>query len=101
MKNNNKNKNKNTLDRLYDLYQEHLDYTTDESKIIRAKEQIAETVKSAEKYEDIECAVLDYGIAYERAGFRNGFIIATRILCECINTDHCIIRDIPENPFES
>lgn len=46
-------------------------------------------------------AVLDYGIAYERSGFRNGFIIATRILCECINTDHCIIKDIPENPFES
>lgn len=96
-----KTNNNNMLDTLYDLFQERLDYKMDQPEIIKAKEQIAAKVKNAETYEDIEYAVLDYGIAYEKSGFRNGFIIATRILCECINTDHCIIRDIPEYPFDA
>ncbi len=96
-----KNNDNNILNHLYDLFQGSMDYKIDEAEIIRAKEQITETVKSAEAYEDIECAVLDYGIAYERAGFRNGFIIAMRILSECINTDNRVIRDIPGSPFGS
>lgn len=92
--------NNNMLDTLYDLFQESMDYKIDEAEIIRAKKQIAEIVKSADSYEDIEYSILDYGIAYERAGFRNGFIIATRIMSECIN-DHCVIRDILECPSES
>lgn len=96
-----KNNDNSMINRLYDLFQESMDYKIDEFEIIKAKEQIAETIKSAEAYEDIEYAMLDYEIAYERTEFRNRFIIATRILCECINTNHCIIRDIPEYPFES
>ena len=94
-----KNNDNNMLNHLYDLFQGSMDYKIDEAEIIRAKEQITETVKSAEAYDDIEYAVLDYGIAYERAGFRNGFIIATRIFSYCINTDDRVITDIPGYPF--
>ena len=41
---------------------------------------------SGVKYEKMEPSILDYGIAYERAGFRNGFKTAVQILSECLNT---------------
>lgn len=99
-----KNNDNNMINRLYDLLQESMDYKIHESEILRAKEQITETLSSKKaniKYEDIEYAVLDYGIAYERAGFWNGFVIAVRIMSECISADYCAIRDIPECPSES
>ena len=34
---------------------------------------------------DKENAVLDYGSAYEKAGFRYGFVLAVRMMAQCIN----------------
>ena len=78
---------KNTLDQLYDMFQERLNYRLDELEIQRTRKKIMEIAEnSGVKYEKMESAVLDYGIAYERAGFRNGFRFAAQILAECLNT---------------
>lgn len=87
---------KNTLDTLYDMFQSKLDYRLDDQEIKRTRATVMKMTNDPQA----EYAVLDYGIAYERAGFRNGFRIAVQILSECINTG-CITDDIPENPFES
>lgn len=98
---------KNMLDQLYNMFQEKLDYRLDELEIQRTRKKIMETVEnSGIKYEKLEYTVLDYGIAYERAGFRNGFKIAVQILSECLNTsliaDNIPGLDLPNSlPFES
>lgn len=86
---------KNALDTMYNLLQEKLDYRLDEIEIQRTRRKIMEMAKNAGiEYEKIEYEVLDYGIAYERAGFRNGFKIAVQILSECLNTN-LTADDIP------
>lgn len=86
---------KNALDTMYDLLQEKMDYRLDEIEIQRTRRNIMETAKNAGiEYDKIEYEVLDYGIAYERAGFRNGFKIAAQILSECLNTN-LTTDDIP------
>lgn len=93
----------NMLDTLYNLFQEHLDYRLDEAEIKRTRNKIMELTQKAGIKEDMEYSVLDYGIAYEKAGFRNGFQIAARIFAECMDTDccGCGLDDGPEIPFES
>jgi len=99
---------KNTLDTMYNLLQEKMDYRLDEIEIQRTRRKIREATETAGiEYDKLECAVLDYGIAYERAGFRNGFRFAAQILSECMNssltTDNIPGSDpIPDTlPFES
>lgn len=87
---------KNMLDLLYDMFQEQLDYRLDDQEIKRCKEKLMKMADDPQA----EYAILDYGIAYERAGFRNGFVIAARILSECINTGR-IAESISGNLFES
>lgn len=87
---------KNTLDSLYDMFQEKLDYRLDDQEIKRAKKELMQKTSDPQA----EYAVLDYGIAYERAGFRNGFRIAVQIMAECITTGK-ITESLPENPFGS
>ena len=76
-------------------------------EIQRTRRNIKEIAETAGiKYDKIEYAVLDYGIAYERAGFRNGFRFAAQILSECmntsLNTDNIPGLDLPDTlPFES
>lgn len=91
----------NMLDTLYNLFQEQLDYKIDEAEIKRTRNQIMKLIQKTDIKEDMEYFVLDYGIAYEKAGFRNGFVIATRIFAECMTTGRCVLDKIPENPFES
>lgn len=79
---------KNALDTMYNLLQEKMDYRLDEIEIQRTRRKIMETAKNAGiEYEKIEYEVLDYGIAYERAGFRNGFKVAVQLLSECLNSN--------------
>ena len=86
---------KNALDTMYNLQKKKMDYRLDEINIQRARRKIMEMTKNAGiEYEKIEYEVLDYGIAYERAGFRNGFKIAAQILSECLNTN-LTADDIP------
>lgn len=64
-----------------------------------------ELIQKTDIKEDMEYFVLDYGIAYEKAGFRNSFVIASRIFAECMTTGRITERItdeyIPENPFVS
>ena len=87
---------KNVLDSLYDLLQEKLDYRLDDQEIKRTKDDLMKMISDPQA----EYAVLDYGIAYERAGFRNGFRIAAQIFAECLHTGK-ITEIISENPFKS
>lgn len=87
---------KNILDSLYDMFQEKIDYRIDEVEIQRTKRNLMDLISDPQK----EYAVLDYGIAYERAGFRNGFKIAVQILSECLTTGR-ITEAISEHPFIS
>lgn len=87
---------KNTLDSLYDMFQEKLDYRLDDQEIKKTKEALMQKTNDPQA----EYAVLDYGIAYERAGFRNGFRIAVQIMAECITTGS-ITDMISGNPFGS
>ncbi len=87
---------KNMLDLLYDMFQEKLDYRLDDQEIKRCKENLMGMINDPRA----EYAILDYGIAYERSGFRNGFVIAARILSECISTGK-IAESISGDPFGS
>ncbi len=89
-------KNQNMLDSLYNIFQEKLDYRLDDQELKKARADLMEIINDPQA----ECAVLDYGIAYERAGFRNGFRIAAQILSECLNTGN-MTENIPEYPFGS
>lgn len=89
-------KNQNMLDSLYNIFQERLNYRLDDQEIKRARADLMRMISDPQA----EYAVLDYGIAYERAGFRNGFRIAAQILSECLNTGN-MTDDIPEVPFGS
>lgn len=86
---------KNVLDSLYDLFQEKIDYRLDDQEIKRAKEGLKKMVTDPQA----EYAILDYGIAYERAGFRNGFRIAVQILSECLHTGK-VTEPLSGTPFE-
>lgn len=55
--------------------------STDDMEMMRAK-RIPDTLIEDT---DSENTILDYGIAYERFGFRYGFILAVRIMAQCIN----------------
>lgn len=72
---------KNILDELYDLFQEKMPYAADDIEILRAKKKISSLMNDPDKENDI----LDYGIAYEKAGFHYGFILAVRMMAQCIN----------------
>ena len=79
---------KNALDTMYDLLQEKMDYRLDEIEIQRTRRTIREVAENAGiRYDKMEYAVLDYGIAYERTGFRNGFKVAVQLLSECLNSN--------------
>ena len=97
---------KNTLDTMYNLLQEKMDYRLDEIEIQRTRRKIREAAETAGiEYDKLEYAVLDYGIAYERAGFRNGFRFAAQILSECLNTslntDNIPISDLTSGHLPS
>ncbi len=74
-------KAKNILDDLYDLFQEKMTCNADDTEIFQAKKKLDAMLND----KDSENAVLDYGIAYEKAGFRFGFTLAIRIMAHCIN----------------
>lgn len=71
----------NVLEELYNLFQEKMPYNRDDREILRAKKKLEMLVNDTEK----ESALLDYGIAYEKAGFRYGFVLAVRILSNCMD----------------
>lgn len=72
---------KNILDELYDLFQEKMPYNLDDAEILKAKKKLETLMSDTDK----ENAVLDYGIAYEKAGFRYGFVLAVRIMSNCMD----------------
>lgn len=72
---------KNILDELYDLFQEKMPYNLDDMEILKAKKKLETLMSDTNK----ENAVLDYGIAYEKAGFRYGFVLAIRIMSNCMD----------------
>lgn len=71
----------NILEELYDLFQEKMPYNRDDREILRAKKKLETLMNDTDK----ENAVLDYGIAYEKAGFRYGFVLAVRIMSNCMD----------------
>ncbi len=74
---------KNILEELYDLFQEKTPCWMDDMEILKAKKEL-ETETFMDDT-DKENAVLNYGIAYEKAGFRYVFLLAVRIMAQCIN----------------
>lgn len=74
-------KTQNILEELYDSFQEKMPYNMDDMEILRAKKKLEALMGDADREKDI----LDYGIAYEKAGFRYGFTLAIRIMAQCIN----------------
>lgn len=72
----------NVLDSLYDMLQEKFDYRLDDHEIKKTRKKLMKMTDNPEA----ENAILDYGIAYEKAGFRNGFRIAAQIFSECLCT---------------
>lgn len=72
---------KNILDELYDLFQEKMPYNLDDAEILKSKKKLETLMSDTAK----ENAVLDYGIAYEKAGFRYGFVLAIRIMSNCMD----------------
>ena len=72
---------KNILEELYDLFQEKMPYNRGDREILKAKKKLETLVNDTEK----ENALLDYGIVYEKAGFRYGFVLAVRILSNCMD----------------
>ena len=72
---------KDILEELYDLFQEKMPYNMDDMEILKAKKKLEALMDDTDK----ENAVLDYGIAYEKAGFRYGFVLAVRMMAQCIN----------------
>ncbi len=74
-------KTKDILDGLYDLFQEKIPCHTDDMAILQAKKKLDTLMDDSEA----ENAILDYGIAYEKAGFHYGFILAVCIMSQCIN----------------
>lgn len=71
---------KDILDKLYCLFQESAPYRKDDPEIRRTQKALLSLLENKEK----ENIVLDYGIAYEKAGFRNGFVLAVQIMTRCI-----------------
>lgn len=74
-------KTKDILEELYDLFQEKRQYGMDDIEILKAKNKIAGLLDNT----DNEDAILDYGTAYEKAGFRYGFMLAVHIMSRCIS----------------
>lgn len=72
---------KDILTEIYGLFQEKMPCNSDDMEISRAKKRMDTLLEDP----DNENAILDYGVAYERAGFRYGFILAVRIMAQCIN----------------
>ena len=71
---------KDILEELYDLFQEKMPYYMDDMEILRAKKKLEAMMGDADK----EKAILDYGIAYEKSGFRYGFVLAVCIMSHCM-----------------
>lgn len=69
------------LEELYYLFQEQMTCNADDLEICKAKKKLDALIGNT----DNESAILDYGISYEKAGFRFGFILAIRIMAQCIN----------------
>lgn len=74
-------KDENMLDELFTMWQEKMSYRLDEAEIRRARKNLLAALKDPEN----ENAILDYGIALEKCGFRNGFILATKIMSQCMD----------------
>ncbi len=74
-------KTKNILDEMYNLFQEKMPCSADDTEIRKAKKKLDALVGNT----DNEGAILDYGIAYEKAGFRFGFTLAVRIMAQCMD----------------
>lgn len=72
---------KDILEELYDLFQEKMPCSAGDMEISRAKKRLDVLMGDA----DNENAILDYGIVYEKAGFRYGFTLAVRIMSQCMN----------------
>lgn len=68
------------LDEIYNLFAEKMQFSTDDAELIKAKHKIESLLENS----DYESSVLDYGIAYEKAGFRYGFVLAVQIMSQCI-----------------
>lgn len=71
---------KDILEELYDLFQKKMPYHMDDMEILRVKKKLEAIMEDADK----EKTILDYGIAYERAGFRYGFVLAVCIMSHCM-----------------
>ncbi len=72
---------KNILEEMYNLFQEKMPCSIDDTEIRKAKKKLDALIGNT----DNEGAILDYGIAYEKAGFHFGFILAVRIMAQCMN----------------
>lgn len=72
---------KDILTEIYGLFQEKMPCSADDMEISRAKKRLDTLIGDA----DNENAILDYGVAYEKAGFRYGFILAVCIMAQCIS----------------
>lgn len=72
---------KDILEELYDLFQEKMPYHIDDMGIRKAQKRLKSLVEDETKKE----AILNYGIAYEKAGFRYGFTLAVRIMAQYIS----------------
>lgn len=69
------------LEELYERFQEEMPCGKDDVEILRVRKRLGPLIEDP----DNENAILDYGIAYEKAGFRYGFILAVRIMAQCVN----------------
>jgi hypothetical protein len=72
---------KDILDEIYNLFQAKMPCSTDDIEISQAKKILGTVMVD----KDNENAISDYGIECERSGFRYGFILAVRIMSQCIN----------------
>lgn len=74
--------NEDMLDVLYSMFQERINYEHLEVQIQKARKALMAISDDPNK----ESVILDYAIAMEKVGFRSGFIIATQIMAECVES---------------
>lgn len=72
-------KDENIIDELFNMWQEKMSYRLDEAELKRARKNLLAEMRNPEN----ENAILDFAIAHEKCGFRNGFILATKIMSQC------------------
>ncbi len=72
---------KDIFEEIYNRFQEQMPCSADDIAIRREKKKLDALIGNT----DNESAILDYGIAYEKAGFRFGFTLAVRIMAQCMD----------------